>query len=143
MPDNLSPEDRRKTMRAVRSKGTRLESRLFHLLARSGIRGWKQHPVDLTGHPDVVFPVQRLVIFVDGCFWHGCVVCRRPLPTTNAEYWAGKIQGNTKRASRVDSQLKEAGWLVLHIWEHELKDLAGRQLVVHRLRMVLAKGVLR
>lgn len=53
MSDNLTPEDRQKTMRAVKGKGTRLERRLFAMLAGMGIRGWHKHVADLPGKPEI------------------------------------------------------------------------------------------
>ena len=91
MVDNLKPEDRRKTMRAVKGRRTRLEKRLFSMLAGMNLRGWKQNYAKVAGKPDAVFLQQKLAIFVDGCFWHGCPVCRRKLPQTNRKYWQTKI----------------------------------------------------
>ena len=96
MVDNLRPEDRRKTMRAVKGKGTKLEKRLSSMLAGMSLKGWKQNVSNITGKPDVVFFDQKVVIFVDGCFWHGCPVCQRKLPETNREYWARKITRNVE-----------------------------------------------
>lgn len=74
MSDNLKPDDRKRTMQAVKSKGTRLEKRLFAMLAGMGIGGWKRNVKSIIGKPDVAFPNQKIVIFVDGCFWHGCLI---------------------------------------------------------------------
>ena len=70
MPDNLSPEDRRKAMRAVKGSNTSLE-RAVDAAFRE--RGWacERHVADLPGKPDFVFVEARLVVFVDGDFWHG------------------------------------------------------------------------
>ena len=73
------------------------------------------------GNPDFVFPEQKVAVFVDGCFWHGCPICQRPLPATNTEYWVKKINRNIERDRLHDAQLIEAGWQVVRIWEHELR----------------------
>src|SRR5690606_15221568 len=86
MSDNLTPEDRRRTMQAVKSKKTAPERRLRAFLAGSGYHGWRLNCKDIQGNPDVAFPEQKIAIFVDGCFWHGCPVCNRPLPRANHDY---------------------------------------------------------
>lgn len=133
MADNLKPKDRLKTMRSVRSKNTGLERSVASMLAGMRLRGWRKHANDLPGHPDIVFEVDRVAIFVDGCFWHGCHICNRPLPKTNVDYWIRKIDNNVKRASETDKKLTRAGWNVVRIWEHELKKAAFRSEVRSRL----------
>ena len=124
MSDNLSPEDRQKTMRAVKGKGTRLEKRLWAMLAGMGLKGWKKNADTITGKPDVVFISQRVAVFIDGCFWHGCPHCRRILPKTNREYWERKINRNVELAQLHDEQLQRNGWTVIRILEHEMADTA-------------------
>jgi DNA mismatch endonuclease (patch repair protein) len=75
------------------------------------------HRRDLPGTPDVVFSAARLAIFVDGCFWHGCVE-HGTLPKNNRDWWMQKLRANTERDLRKDAQLIERGWLPLHLWEH-------------------------
>lgn len=120
MTDNLTPEDRRRTMRAVKGKSTRLEKRLFAILARMALHDWKQNVTNVTGKPDVVFPNSRVAIFVDGCFWHGCPYCKRPLPKTNRQYWERKISRNISNARIINKKLRSEGWTVIRIWEHQL-----------------------
>src|SRR5438477_8834803 len=108
-------------MAAVRSKGNReTELRLVDILQAAGITGWRRHQ-PLPGRPDFVFRAERLAIFVDGCFWHGCAKhCRRP--ASNAEYWRKKIAGNMARDRATARLLKKSGWRVLRIWGHALAD---------------------
>lgn len=122
MPDNLSPKDRRKTMRAIKSKGTSPERILWAMLAGMRLKGWRKNAADVFGKPDVVFDEKRVAIFVDGCFWHGCPVCQRGIPETNRKYWLKKIERNQQRAREVTATLQQAGWIVLRFWEHELKQ---------------------
>ncbi len=124
MTDNLSPADRRKTMQAVKGKGTRLEKRLWAALAQMGLRGWNKNVKEVVGKPDVVFPDQHVIIFIDGCFWHGCPVCRRKLPVTNREYWERKINRNISLAKTHNRKLRRGGWIVIRIWEHEMADIS-------------------
>jgi DNA mismatch endonuclease (patch repair protein) len=109
-------------MQAVKSKGTRLEKRFFAMLVGMGISGWNKNVKSITGKPDIVFPNQKVAIFVDGCFWHGCPHCHRKLPKTNRIYWERKIKRNIDLAKLYNKQLRQDGWIVIRIWEHELAD---------------------
>jgi DNA mismatch endonuclease (patch repair protein) len=85
---------------------------------------------DLVGKPDFVFPIRRLVVFVDGCFWHGCPKCQR-IPSSNVPYWDRKIERNRIRDRAVNTSLRRSGWRVLRIWEHQLERTGS---VVARVR---------
>lgn len=137
MSDNLRPEDRRRTMQAVKGKNTSLERRLFSMLAGMGMTGWRKNVAGVFGKPDVVFD-EQLAIFVDGCFWHGCPSCSRKLPTTNREYWERKISRNIELAREVDKTLAENGWKVIRIWEHEIGDKKARAMI--RRKILAARG---
>jgi DNA mismatch endonuclease (patch repair protein) len=67
---------------------------------------------------DLVFPTERVAVFVDGCYWHGCPDHYVP-SKSNVDYWAEKIDGNKRRDAETDASLHEAGWLPLRIWQHE------------------------
>ena len=120
MSDNLKSKDRRKTMQAVKGKGTRLEKRLFSMLAGMGLRGWRKNVDNIIGKPDIAFAGQRVAIFVDWCFWHGCPRCKRKLPKTNRQYWRRKIQRNIALAKSNNRRLRADGWTVIRFWEHEI-----------------------
>lgn len=107
-------------MQAVKGKGTKLEKRLCAMLAGMGIRGWKKNVQGVVGKPDVAFPNLKIAIFVDGCFWHGCPECRRKLPATNRMYWRKKIRRNVELGQTYNEQLKNDGWTVIRVWEHEI-----------------------
>jgi DNA mismatch endonuclease (patch repair protein) len=74
----------------------------------------------LPGRPDLVFIGPRLAVFVDGCFWHGCTICRNR-PATNREFWERKINGTIQRDAETNSRLADLGWKVVRIWEHEVR----------------------
>lgn len=122
MSDNLSPSDRRKTMRAVKGKGGGLERRLFAMLAGMGLKGWVKNAEDVIGKPDAAFPKEKVAVFVDGCFWHSCPVCQRKLPQSNRDYWEHKINRNAERDREYTQQLRAEGWKVIRIWGHEMRD---------------------
>ncbi|WP_369808924.1 very short patch repair endonuclease [Nocardia sp. NRRL S-836] len=67
---------------------------------------------------DVVFASERVAIFVDGCYWHGCPEHYRPA-VKNAEFWHEKINGNRARDADTNRKLVAAGWSVIRVWEHE------------------------
>lgn len=119
--DWMTKEQRTRNMSAIRSKGNRsTEVALRFRLVRSGIRGWRINPKEISGRPDFVFDDLRLAVFVDGCYWHGCPRCYR-LPEQNRTYWQTKLKQNTTRDRRVSAKLRRNGWAVLRVWEHVLK----------------------
>jgi DNA mismatch endonuclease (patch repair protein) len=107
-------------MAAIRSSGNKdTELRLTALLRAAGITGWRRHQ-PLPGRPDFMFRRERVAIFVDGCFWHGCRWhCR--LPKSRTGFWHPKIAGNKRRDRAVSALLRRRGWRVLRIWEHALR----------------------
>jgi DNA mismatch endonuclease (patch repair protein) len=120
------PLARSKTMGAIKSKGNKTTEVRFRLaLVRAGIRGWTVHPKGMVGNPDFLFQDKHLVVFIDGCFWHGCARCGH-VPNTNRPYWSTKLERNMQRDQEKTGKLEEAGYQVLRFWEHELKeDLHG------------------
>ncbi len=92
--DTLTPDDRRKTMAAVKSRDTDIELLVRRALWARGLR--YRLRTNLPGRPDIAFLYQRVVVFCDGCFWHGCPKCNER-PVTNSEYWAVKIAANKRR----------------------------------------------
>jgi DNA mismatch endonuclease (patch repair protein) len=119
MADIFSPTERSLLMAKIRGRGNvATEIRLMMLFRMHGIRGWRRH-LPLPGKPDFAFPKQRLVVFVDGCFWHGCPIHFRA-PQTRVDFWAKKIAENRARDARVTRQLKRKGWRVIRVWQHSL-----------------------
>ncbi len=119
--DLLSRAERSLQMRRVRSRGNRsTELALRMALVRAGLEGWKLHPRDVLGVPDFWFAKQRVAVFVDGCFWHGCSNCLR-MPKQNRKYWEAKIAQNILRGREVNCALVGIGIKVVRVWEHELR----------------------
>ena len=118
--DVFSTAKRSEVMSLIRGKGNKdTEGMLRRLLREQGIAGWRRH-LPLPGKPDFAFPRQKIAIFVDGCFWHGCPKCYTR-PKTNRKFWDNKREDNMARDRRVARQLRASGWKVLRIWEHALK----------------------
>jgi DNA mismatch endonuclease, patch repair protein len=121
--DTVSAEVRSSVMRAVRGTGNKsTEWRLRAAMMRAGLRGWRLNPPGIAGKPDFAFAQQKVTIFVDGCFWHGCPSCYRR-PSSNQTYWDAKVQGNRSRDRRVAAALKLEGWRVIRVWEHQLATM--------------------
>ncbi len=118
-----SPE-RSRIMTSVKSVGNKsTEARLVRILRAYRLAGWRRHQ-QLPGNPDFVYRRQRVAIFVDGCFWHGCPRCYSP-PTANADFWRQKFAYNRARDRRLRRHLRALGWRVLSIWEHSLRNEAS------------------
>lgn len=125
-------------MAAVKSKNTRPELRLRQNLFSRGLR-YRLHYKRLPGRPDIVFVSARLVVFVDGDFWHGLGWERRGLLTiadqfpTNTTFWVQKLQRNVERDLEVNEKLTELGWTVLRFYESEvLANVLGVCAVIER-----------
>lgn len=107
-------------MSLIRGKGNKqTEQSLLRLFRRNKITGWRRH-LPILGKPDFAFPKAKLVVFVDGCFWHGCPKCYRR-PKTNRKFWDKKRTDNMARDKRVNRELRQRGWRVIRIWQHSLK----------------------
>lgn len=126
MADVFSKQLRSQVMARVLSRGNRsTEGPAIKLFRAHRCTGWRLS-FRLYGKPDFVFPKQKLAIFIDGCFWHGCPHhCR--MPSSNVRYWRAKIARNRTRDKLVSTTLKHRNWKVLRIWEHEF-DEPGRVL---------------
>ena len=121
MADILTKTQRSRCMRAIRGRNTKPEILLRQALWHKGYRYRLKNR--LPGRPDIVFPTERVAVFADGCFWHGCPAHYQQ-PATNASFWREKIGKNRQRDKEVNALLKSQGWKVLRFWEHELKSNA-------------------
>jgi DNA mismatch endonuclease, patch repair protein len=116
-------------MRRTRQHGTSAERAVRSELHRRGLRFRIQRPLefDRRRKADIVFPTERLAIFIDGCFWHSCPD-HATRPKANAGFWADKLARNTSRDRDTDRRLKEEGWTVLRIWEHVPAESAAEMI---------------
>lgn len=121
--DSLSPSERSLRMSKVRSKNNRSTEMLVAAKLRElRIRGWRRHVSSVPGRPDFYFAAERIAVFVDGCFWHGCPYCCRNTPRTRQEFWKRKIESNKRRDREVNSLLRKQNYTVIRIWEHALNE---------------------
>lgn len=107
-------------MRTQRRVDTKPELELRRLLHARGFRYRVAYPVPGLRRRtiDIAFPGPRVAVFVDGCYWHRCPIHHIPAKN-NADWWADKLQRNVERDRETDEALRDAGWTVLRLWEHE------------------------
>ena len=120
MADRLTPEQRRKTMQAIRGKDTSIELKLRSELWKRGIR-YRKNCKKVYGHPDIAFIGMKLAVFCDSEFWHGYDwESRKDSIQTNREYWIPKIERNIERDKEVNEKLESEGWTVMRFWGKEI-----------------------
>jgi len=117
--DNLTKEQRRKNMQHIRSTGTTPERVVMKALKKKKIY-FATYDSKIVGKPDILFRRKKVAVFIDSDFWHGHPK-RYIMPKTNRSYWKKKIEGNRKRDRLVNSKLKNNGWIVVRLWEYDIK----------------------
>lgn len=128
MADVFDKQTRSKIMSKVKSKNNKsTELKMIEYFKEIELKGWRRN-YKLFGKPDFTFPKKRVVVFVDGCFWHGHN-CRNLKPKQNKEYWEKKIQKNKERDKLVTETLTQKGWKVYRIWECQLKKKNKKNLM--------------
>lgn len=137
MADVFSKQKRSWIMSRVKNRDTKPEKIVRSLLHRMGYR-FRLHGAALPGHPDIVLPRFRKVVFVHGCFWHGHRGCARAtLPSSNRDFWEKKIEANKAREVRVLQELDDIGWKYTVVWECQLSD---SQALASQLEHFLERG---
>ncbi len=118
MVDNLTPKQRSYCMSRIKGKDTGIETSVRSELHRRGLR-FRKHVKDLPGKPDVVFSKAKVVVFIDGDFWHGYRFSSWEHKVS--DFWKEKITKNRARDKKNHRKLKEMGWTVIRLWQHDLK----------------------
>jgi DNA mismatch endonuclease, patch repair protein len=119
----------RNVMRANKGRDTKPELALRSAVHALGMRyrvGLRPVP-QVRRTADIVFTKARVAVFLDGCFWHGCPEHHRPAKK-NSDFWTDKIRGNIARDADTDARLREAGWRVIRVWEHEPSGEAAERI---------------
>ena len=120
--DIFSTAKRSEIMSLIKSAGTLPEKRIYRIARR--ILGKhvriSRNPKRVIGTPDLYIPSFRLVVFLDGCFFHGCPI-HGHIPKSNVAYWEKKIARNKMRDRKNRRTLRQQGFSVWRFWEHELK----------------------
>jgi DNA mismatch endonuclease (patch repair protein) len=117
MPDNLTKEQRSKTMSRIRRRDTKPELLLRKAVWARGLRGYRLDDRRFPGRPDIAWPRRRVAVFVDGAFWHGHPTAFTP--GKSGAYWDEKIARNVDRDRAADAALREIGWIVLRFWDFQ------------------------
>jgi DNA mismatch endonuclease (patch repair protein) len=138
MVDHLTPQKRSELMSRIRGRNNlSTEIRLLRLLKKEAITGWRRH-LRFPGRPDFAFPKQRMLIFVDGDFWHGNPRTFKG-PKSNTAFWIQKVERNRIRDREVSRHLRKQGWTVMRIWESDLRRYPDRCMA--RIKRLLAAGL--
>jgi DNA mismatch endonuclease, patch repair protein len=136
--DTVGKKRRGEIMARIRSRDTGPELRLADALRRARASGWRRcRRADGVATPDFVWAKERLALFADGCFFHGCPDCYRT-PKSNAEFWDRKIRLNRARDSRQTAELGRLGWMVLRVFECQIGSKRDAELYARIVsRMIL------
>jgi DNA mismatch endonuclease (patch repair protein) len=119
--DRITPQQRSKNMRAIRSTNTKDEVRLAKALWHLGYR-YRKNNRAVFGTPDLTFKKLKIAIFVDGEFFHGKDwETQKDRVKTNIEFWQKKIERNRQRDVEVNNYLESQNWKVIRFWSHEIE----------------------
>jgi DNA mismatch endonuclease (patch repair protein) len=123
MTDVHNAQQRSYNMSKVKRYGTSIELKVKNILEHKGFL----YQPNTYGRPDFVNFKRKVVIFIDGCFWHCCPVCFK-IPKSNVKFWLNKLNQNAIRDLEVRNNYKLSGWKVIRIWEHSLRSAAPAKL---------------
>lgn len=127
MSDNHTKEVRSYNMSRIRSKNTKPEEIVRKYLFSRGLR-FRKNDKRYPGHPDIVLPKYKTIVFVNGCFWHSHEGCKDfVVPKSNPEYWIPKLERNRLRDAANKTELENHGWNVIIVWECELKKVVRNE----------------
>jgi len=138
-----SSPGRRRNMQAIRSRDTAPEMAVRRLLYAAGLRyrvHYKPIPT-LNRRADIVFTRQRIAVFIDGCFWHGCPDHGMRSFQENSVYWKEKMRKNVDRDRDTEKRLLQAGWRVIRFWEHEHPDFASQRIILEVIGLPRSGGL--
>ncbi len=129
--DIYSKSKRYDIMTKIHAKENKYEILVRKYLFNKGFR-FRKNVQTLPGKPDIVLPRYKVVIFINGCFWHGhtCKLGKRP--QKNQFFWNNKIDANIIRDKKQALELHSKGWKVILIWQCEIKNktLCERRLLL-------------
>jgi len=124
-------------MARVKTRDTAPELELRRALWAAGLRGWRLHPGQIPGQPDIAWLGRRVAVFVDGAFWHGH-------PNyywgQSGRFWDEKIDRNRSRDEKVTRELVEREWTVLRLWDFEVERDAPHCVELIRVALEAAGG---
>ena len=106
-------------MSRIKSKDTGLETKVRSELHRRGFR-FRKHLKELPGKPDIVFTKAKVAVFIDGDFWHGYRFSTWEHKVS--DFWKTKISQNRERDAKNHRRLREMGWTVIRLWQHDIEQ---------------------
>lgn len=105
--DKLTPEQRKKNMRAVKNKDSKIERVLSRALWHKGVR-FRKNVNSITGKPDIAIKKYKIAVFADSEFWHGKNwENKKHEHKSNQAFWHQKIERNIQRDAEVNKILKK------------------------------------
>lgn len=120
--DNHTPEQRTKNMKAVKNKGSKIETLLQKELWHRGLR-YRKNAKNVYGKPDIVFIGKKVAVFCDSEFFHGYDWENKQNEIqSNRDFWIPKIERNIQRDIEVTNKLKSEGWTVIRFWGKDIKN---------------------
>lgn len=141
MADIFSVSKRSEIMKKIKPNGNKTtELQLIKVFGDFKISGWRRH-YNVKGHPDFIIPKRKIAVFVDGCFWHGHD-CRNTRPEKNKDFWEKKRNRNIKHDLEITKRFKNRGWIVIRIWECELKK-KNRELLQRKLAPLIEPHIIK
>jgi len=117
MADIFSKEKRSQIMSQIKSNKTLPELKILPFLVKIGF----DYQPKLPGNPDFAHWRKKVVVFIDGCFWHCCPIHSK-IPKQNKDYWLPKLRRNMIRAKEINLAYQNSGWKVIRIWEHTINN---------------------
>ena len=123
-------------MGLVRSTNTKPELLVRHMIHALGFR-YRLHRADLPGHPDIVLPSRKKIVFIHGCFWHGHACKLGRMPKSRFDYWPDKIKRNRERDIKTLRRLRGMRWKCLVLWECEVRSARNAENVQGKLMRFL------
>ena len=133
--DKFTRKKRSQIMSRIRSAGTLPELKIKKF---AKVNGFSYQPKKIYGKPDFANKKFKVLIFIDGCFWHGCKK-HYIAPKSNVSFWKFKVDRNMRQDKKVTRKLRNEGWKVIRIWEHRLKGKTQIKRVEERISDSLKK----
>lgn len=130
--DNLTKKQRHDNMVAIGDRDTAPELAVRKIIHGLGLR-YKLHDKTLRGKPDLFLKKHKVVVNVNGCFWHHHKECKRAvLPKSNTDYWLPKIKKNIDRDKKNKKFYKKIGIKQIVIWECETKNVEKLKNIINK-----------
>lgn len=137
MSDIFTKKKRSEIMSRIKNKNSGIEKQFADILRKFSIK-YRTHPLKLFGKPDFILIEQKIPIFIDSCFWHGCGYhCK--LPESNKNFWREKIRNNRIRDKKIRQEYGNNDKKIIRVWEHELKNNNKISKIIDKIKDMIKK----